>query len=140
MALGNPKLMGGADHVLLERTDTNKVTAGANQSELRIAWLNYHDYLVAHDNILDDKGYGLNDHKAHYRETKDPQSGAMVRTYVQIDYWTWMIRCYDEKVITHQLTLWGFSREQFMRHAVSMSSLSGQESEGGGLWAQLTKR
>ena len=140
LRLGNPKLMGGSDHVLLELSDTNKVTAGSDQSELRIAWLNYHSYLVAHDNILDAAGNGLNDHKKHYREATDPQTQVVTRTYFQVDYWMWMLTCYDDKVITHQLTLWGYSREQFMRHAVSVSSISGQESEGGeGLWAKLTK-
>lgn len=139
---GNGSPIGGTvDHVLLDGAtiNTNKVTAGARQSELRIAWLMFHDALVARDNVLDKDGLGINDHIKHYREEPDgdPKAHRTIRVYFKIDYWAWMIPVIDDKVITHQLTLWGYSREQFLKHSADIASVNQRQIEGGGMWQQL---
>lgn len=132
--LGSPSMLGsGNSKVLLERSGTNKVTAGSEQSELRIAWLGFYHYLDNRDNMLDASGYGINDHVKHFKEDPDRKHpGATVRKYFRIPYWDWMLRVLDDNVIEHQLTLWGYSREQFLNHDIAVSGSLSKRDEGGG--------
>jgi len=153
LAFGTAKgIGGGTDHVLIDGTviNTNKVTAGSRQSELRIAWLWFYKALVAKDNILIRDpggkldGCGLNDHVRHYRDVPDPddQTGARkVREFFQVDYWHWMVEVVDDKVITHQLTIWGYSRKEFMKHYAAIASINGRDQggSGGGLVQQISQ-
>jgi hypothetical protein len=138
---GQAEGFGGADHILLTRSGTNKVTAGSRQSELRMAWLMFHRDLVAHDNVLDANGCGLNDHIKHYREEPDPEDPTKQRktkVFFQIDYWKWMIEIIDDNVIEHQLTLWGYSRKEFIRHYIDIASINQREQQSPGMLQQLS--